>query len=257
MDTPVLYTSDDAVGFRDKLKLLIEKGKNDYASSVLGLSPPQQQPQQPQQQQASPSSSPQQQQLQQRDVMLNLIASRRNRPNNDAMPDDVFKKAMFEIRNLSTEIVKSSPNGACLFNSISLGMCGNERMHKELRRKAIEYMRQNRGWLIQMGLEHDPFYIQKGFQSIDAYLDYMEIETSHADQYEMTAIAEVYQQPIFVHNLRSDGEWLVKNIFLFFFDGIRKGFLTTEFLVSEENPKNSRATGKYSALFHKNDFFFA
>lgn len=93
---------------------------------------------QQEQQQAPPSPPPQQpQQLQQRNVMLNLIASRRNRPSNNALAHDVFKEAMFEIRNLSTEIVNSSPNGACLFNSISLGMCGNETMHKELRRKAI------------------------------------------------------------------------------------------------------------------------
>lgn len=163
---------------------------------------------QQEQQQAPPSPPPQQpQQLQQRNVMLNLIASRRNRPSNNALAHDVFKEAMFEIRNLSTEIVNSSPNGACLFNSISLGMCGNETMHKELRRKAIAYMRQNRDWLIRMGLEQDEFYIQKGFQTIDAYLNYMEIDTSHADQYETMAISRVSEQPIFVHSLRTDGKW--------------------------------------------------
>lgn len=112
------------------------------------------------------------------------------------MAHDVFREAMLTVREVAVEIVNSTPDGACLFNSISLGMSGNEGMSDELRRKAIEYMGQNKDWLIEIGLEQDDLYIRKKFQKIDEYLVYMGDRKSHGDQYETMAIARLYNQKV-------------------------------------------------------------
>lgn len=136
----------------------------------------------------------------QQDQQQQQIQSRRN----DAMDYATFRRMMRTTRNLAIEIVKCTDNGACLFNSISMGMCGNEEMNQELRRNAVENMDQNRDLLI--GLEQDDLYVRKNFRNVKEYLDYMKLDTSFGDQYETTAVTRVYNRPIFVYNLRGDGK---------------------------------------------------
>lgn len=113
-------------------------------------------------------------------------------------------------------------DGNCLFRAVSQDLYDTQDSHLDLRRRTVEYMREN-GALFESFITH-------GDQNMDDYLEEISTDGAHADQYEISALQQVIQRPIFIFsnlhgsvsgtNLNYDGDVLENPIFLNYFDEI-------------------------------------
>ena len=86
-------------------------------------------------------------------------------------------------------LVRTTPNGNCLFNSFSIVKYGNEKHHTTIRNRAVHYIRTHPEEFATLVQE----WQYEGLHSIDEYCDWMQEEGSWGDIYALQAICKAYQ----------------------------------------------------------------
>lgn len=85
-------------------------------------------------------------------------------------------------------IAKTKANGNCLFNSFSIVKYGSQKHHGQIRRKAVQYIREHQQDFQQIVAD----WKNDDIRSVDEYCDWMQQNTSWGDEHVLTAICKAY-----------------------------------------------------------------
>lgn len=92
------------------------------------------------------------------------------------------------LRQHSLRRVRTTANGNCLFNSISIVLYGSQKYHKVMRREAVAYIRKHPNQFPNVVAE----WKYEGLCSIEEYCDWMEEDGAWGDEHVIIALCAAH-----------------------------------------------------------------